>query len=250
MCPPIAGFTSPVTIAGSLAQQHASMLAFTCIADLIKPRSPLIYGARLAFANMRTGNSIWGLPEVGMAGAAAAQLARHSGFLSDVYGFSSSAFTCDHQAGYEKAFNGLLPVLAGANLLSGFGGLASLTTASHEQLVIDNETFRTMMRIARGFHVNTDTLAEDVIASAASGEDYVISDHTIRHLKAGEIFIPELAFDDLWEGWTSPDGDDIRRRARDKAEKLLREPLENSLSREAEKEFTRIMAAARAALIR
>ena len=246
---PIAGFTSPLTIAGSLAQQHASMLAFTCIADLINPRSRLIYGARLAFVNMRTGNSIWGLPEVGMAAAAAAQLARHSGFLSDVYGLSSSACKCDQQAGYEKALNGILPVLAGANLISGFGGLASLTTASHEQLVIDNETFRTMMRIARGFRVNTDTLAQDVIASAASGQDYVTSDHTIRHLKAGELFIPELAFDDVWQGWTSPDGDDIRRRARDKLETLLRDPIENTLSREAEKEFNRIMAAARTALI-
>jgi trimethylamine--corrinoid protein Co-methyltransferase len=246
---PIAGFTSPLTIAGSLAQQHASMLAFTCIADLINPRSRLIYGARLAFVNMRTGNSIWGLPEVGMAAAAAVQLARHSGFLSDVYGVSSTAYECDYQAGYEKALNGILPVLAGANLISGFGGLASLTTASHEQLVIDNETFRTMMRIARGFRVNTDTLAQDVITSAASGQDYVTSAHTIRHLKAGELFIPELAFDDIWQGWTAPDGDDIRLRAKDKLETLLRDPVENSLSQEAEKEFSRIMAAARTALI-
>ena len=106
-----------------------------------------------------------------------------------------------------------------------------------------------MMRIARGFLVNTDTLAEDVIASAASGEDYVTNDHTIRHLKAGELFIPELAFDDIWQGWTSPDGDNISCRAKDKVETLLREPTENSLSREAEKEFSRIMAAARTALI-
>ena len=107
-----------------------------------------------------------------------------------------------------------------------------------------------MMRITRGFRVNTDTLAEDVIASAASGEAYVTSDHTIRHLKAGELFIPELAFDDIWQGWTPPDGDHIRRRAKDKEETLLSEPMENRLSREAEKEFSRIMAAARTALIR
>ena len=64
-----------------------------------------------------------------------------------------------------------------------------------------------MMRIARGFRVNTDTLAEDIIASAASGEDDVTNAHTIRHLKADELFIPELAFDYIWQGWTSPDGD-------------------------------------------
>jgi trimethylamine--corrinoid protein Co-methyltransferase len=246
---PIAGFTSPLTIAGSLAQQHANMLAFACIAALARPQRRLIYGARLTFANLRTGNSIWGLPEVGIAGAAAVRLASNSGFLPDVYGLSCTACMFDNQAGYEKALNGILPLLAGTNLISGFGGLASLTTASHEQLAIDNEMFRMMKRIVRNFQVNSDTIAEEVIAAAAAGKDYVTSPHTIRHLRGGELFLPDLAFDDLWDGWTSQDDGDIHRKARDKVETLLRDPRENSLSQEAEKEFTRIMAAARTALI-
>jgi trimethylamine--corrinoid protein Co-methyltransferase len=49
---PIAGFTSPMTIAGGLVQQHANMLAFTCIAALASPQTRLIYGARLAFDDL------------------------------------------------------------------------------------------------------------------------------------------------------------------------------------------------------
>jgi trimethylamine--corrinoid protein Co-methyltransferase len=247
---PIAGFTSPLTIAGGLAQQHANMLAFTCIAALARPQTRLIYGARLAFANLKTGNSIWGLPEVGIAGAAAARLAGNSGFLSDVYGLSCTACTVDNQAGYEKALNGLLPLLAGTNLMSGFGGLASLTAASHEQLAIDNEMFAMMKRIVQNFQVTPDTLAQEVIAAAAAGEDYVTSPHTIRHLRGGELFIPDLAFDDLWDEWTNQGCRDIRQRAKEHVERLLDLPLEKPLSPETDREFARIIASARKNLVR
>jgi trimethylamine--corrinoid protein Co-methyltransferase len=247
---PIAGFTSPLTIAGGLAQQHANMLAFTCIAALARPQTRLIYGARLAFANLRTGNSIWGLPEVGIAGAAAVRLAGKSGFLSDVYGLSCTACTFDNQAGFEKALNGILPLLAGTNLISGFGGLASLTTASHEQLAIDNEMFAMMKRIVRNFQVNPDTLAEEVIAAAAAGIDYVTSPHTTRHLRSGELFFPDLAFDDLWDEWETQDCRDIRQRAQEKVEHLLSLPMDKQLSPEIDREFARIIASARKNLVR
>jgi trimethylamine--corrinoid protein Co-methyltransferase len=247
---PIAGFTSPLTIAGGLVQQHANMLAFACIAALARPQTRLIYGARLAFANLKTGNSIWGLPEVGIAGAAAVRLAAKSGFLSDVYGLCCTACTVDNQAGYEKALNAIIPLLAGTNLISGFGGLASLTAASHEQLAIDNEMFAMMKRIVQNFQVNPDTLAQEVIAAAAAGDDYVTSPHTIRHLRSGELFIPDLAFDDLWDEWTTQGSADIQQRAQEKVEHLLGLPMDKQLSPEIEREFTRIIASARKNLVR
>ena len=114
---PIVGLTAPMTIAGGLTQMNASMLAFAVMAHLINPRTPIIYGARLVFANMHTGSSIFDGPEMGMAGACSVQLARHYGFPSDVYGLASTASAFDNQLGYEKAVNGILPLLAGAHHL-------------------------------------------------------------------------------------------------------------------------------------
>jgi trimethylamine--corrinoid protein Co-methyltransferase len=99
---PVAGLSAPMTLSGGLVQMNASMLAFATIAYLINPDTPIIYGARLSFINMKTGNSIWGLPDVGIAGACSVQMAGHYGFLSDVYGLSTTACTFDNQAGYEK----------------------------------------------------------------------------------------------------------------------------------------------------
>ena len=107
-----------------------------------------------------------------------------------------------------------------------------------------------MKRVIQNFQVNPDTLAQEVIAAAAAGEDYVTSPHTLRHLRAGELFIPDLAFDDLWDEWTNQGGRDIHQRAKEHVERLLGLPPEKQLSPEIDREFTRIMASARKNLVR
>jgi len=218
---PIVGFTAPMTIAGGVVQQNASMLAFTAIASQINPATPLVYGARLAFANMRTGNSIWGLPNVGMAAAYSVQMADYYGFVSDVYGLSCSSCTHDVQTGYEKMANGLLPLMAGTGMISGLGSLASLTVASYEQLIIDNEIMRMLRKIIRGIKINKDTLAIDAIAAAAKDQSYLIQEHTLRHLRKDEVFIPDLGFDGMWDQWEKQGQLDIQQKAGHRVRQLL-----------------------------
>lgn len=247
---PLVGFTAPMTLAGGLVQQNASMLAFTAIASQIKPATPLIYGARLAFANMRTGNSIWGLPNVGMAGAYSVQIADYYGFVSDVYGLSCSSCIHDTQAGYEKMANGLLPLMAGAGMISGLGGLASLTVASNEQLVIDNEIMRVLRKIIRGIKINKDTLAVDVIAAAAENQPYLFQEHTLRYLRNDEVFIPDLGFDGMWDAWENQGRWDIRQKAGQKVHQLLDSTPEDLQPYETNDIFDSIMSAAHAELVR
>jgi trimethylamine--corrinoid protein Co-methyltransferase len=247
---PLVGFTAPMTMAGGLVQQNASMLAFTAIASRINPVTPLIYGARLAFVNMRTGNSIWGLPSVGMAGAYSVQIADYYGFVSDVYGLSCSSCTHDTQAGYEKMANGLLPLMAGAGMISGFGGLASLTIASYEQLVIDNEIMRVLRKMSRGVKINKDTLAVDVIAAAAEDQPYLLQEHTLRHLRNDEVFIPDLGFDDMWDAWENQGRWDIWQKAEHKVHQLLNSTPEDLQPYDTNDIFDSIMSAAHAALVK
>ena len=247
---PLAGFTAPITLAGGLVQQNASMLAAAAMASQINPATPLIYGARLAFANMRTGSSIWGLPNVGMAGAYAVQLADYYGFVSDLYGLSCSSCTHDTQAGYEKMANGLLPLMAGADMISGLGGLASLTVASNEQLVIDNEIMRVLRKMVRGIKLDKDTLAVDVIAAAAEDQPYLLQEHTLRYLRDDEVFIPDLGFDDMWDAWENQDRRDIRQKAGHKVDQLLDSTPEDLQPSETNDIFDSIMAAAQAELVK
>lgn len=247
---PIVGLSAPMTITGGLVQMNASMLAFATIAYLINPDTPIIYGSRLSFINMKTGNSIWGLPEVGITGACSAKMARHYGFLSDVYGFSTTACTFDSQAGYEKAINGLLPLISGANMLSGFGSLASILVASYEQLIIDNEMLSVLKKVAQGVSVNEDTLALEVIDNVIRGEgSYIMQKHTLRHLKNGEVFIPELGFDDLWNKWEQIGRKKISDNARKQAQQELQKDDSELLPSELINEMRTIINSAHSELV-
>jgi len=192
--------------------------------------------------------SIWGLPEIGLAGACSVQLARHYGIPSDVYGLSSSSCTFDNQLGYEKAVNGLMPLLAGANIISGFGSFTSGLTSAYEQLVIDDELFALMYRTAQGVNVSPDHLAVEVIAKAMDGEGFVEQDHTLKYLRTGEVFQPRLGFDGLWSLWEAQGSKDIRARAKEEVHKHLQAEVDDPLPPEADREFQRIIAAAEAEL--
>jgi len=246
---PIVGFTAPMTIAGGLVQMNASMLAFATMAHLINPKTPIIYGARLCFANMHTGSSIWGLPEVGMAGACSVQLARHYGFPSDVYGLSSTASVFDNQLGYEKAVNCIMPLLAGANIISGFGGFTSGLLSAHEQLVIDNETFAMLHKAAQGVAVTPDRLAVEAIANVMAGENFLEQEHTFKYLRSGEVFQPKVGADGLWSEFEDGGRKDIRVRAREEVRRRLETYEDVPLPPEVDREFSRIIAAAETDLL-
>jgi trimethylamine--corrinoid protein Co-methyltransferase len=239
---PVAGISGPYTIAGSIAQMNAEILSFAVIAFSINPKTPLIYGARLNFPNMKNGSSIWGLPEVGISNVVVAQLARRYGFLTDVYGLSCTSCTFDNQNGYEKAINGLLPVIAGANMISGFGSMASLMVASYEQLVIDNETFAMIRKANKGLRINKDTLALEVIARVIeNGSSFLEQEHTISYLRDGEVFMPKLGFDHSWSEWEAKGQKGIRIKAKEFAQEILKNDCLEPLPIEIEIEINKIV---------
>ena len=241
---PILGFTAPLTISGGITQMNASMLAYCVISRQINPSTPVVYGARLAVANMRTANSIWGVPEVGLIGACSVQLARFYGLPSDVYGYSSSACTHDQQYGAEMAINGLLPVLAGANIISGFGSFGSGFMSSFEDLVFNDELFAMHHRVAQGLKVDEDHLAVDVIAAAMNGTDYFLQSHTLKHLRTDELFSPTVGLYGLFKDWEEQGCQDYTAKARERVKELLAASHDEPLPPEVEKEFERILAAA------
>ena len=74
---PMSGSTSPMTMAGTLAQLHAEQLAGITICQLTQPGAPLLYGGIPGMANMATMGYSGGGVECGMMNAAIHQLAAH-----------------------------------------------------------------------------------------------------------------------------------------------------------------------------
>jgi trimethylamine--corrinoid protein Co-methyltransferase len=219
---PILGATAPMSIAGGLVQQNAEMLASIVLAQLVRPGLPILYKGRLSVMDARTGLSVWGNPEIGLISAATVEMGHHYGLPVDVYGLSTSAHTSDVQNGYERAFNALVPVLAGADEISGVGEIDSGVSSSLAQMVIDDEILSSVGRIWRGFEVDKEALALDVMAEVMSGPRHFLAEmHTVRYMRRGEVLLTRLAGRDGWAEWEATGRRGLLERAQEKASELL-----------------------------
>lgn len=241
---PSLGATGPVTMAGTLAQQHAEALASFVLAAAARPGVPVVYCSRVSPIDLRTAISVWGGPEVGTSGACAAQLAHRLGLPCDSYGFSTTSPSVDAQFAYERLANGLVPALAGVDILSGVGMGGGLV-GGFEIAVIDDELISLIKQVVAGYAVDDTTLAFDVMAGVIPRDGVYLGErHTARHMRRGALWIPGLSV----RAATEP-GDDVLRRARARAQELLASHEVNALPEDVERHLADIVARARRELL-
>ena len=230
---PMSGSTSPITMAGTLAQLHAEQLAGICICQLTNPGAPLLYGGIPGRANLVSMGYLGGAVECGMMNAAIHQLSSHV----QVPNYNSSGLTDskipDAQAGWEKAATTLLAAMGGSNFVHHAAGmLESMLTVAYEQYVIDDEIIGMCGKVLQGIEVDPEHLALDVIEAVGPGGSFMISDHTLDHLRS-EYYLGNRVTDqqnrELWENDGAPDA---RARARQIAKQILDEAPKSYISRE------------------
>ena len=242
---PTAGTTAPFTIAGAVAQQNAEVLSALVLAELANPGLPIIYCGRLAMMEPRTGISVWGGVELGLASAVTVQIGHHYGLPVNVYGFSTNAHTLDAQDGFERALNAALPALAGADELSGIGEMDAGVMGSFAQMVADNEFAGSILRLRQGVVADEEALAVDVVAAAMSGtRNFLGQRHTMKHLKAGELLLTRLAERGTFESWEDGGRQGLVERAQAQAEQVLRQHQAPPLDSAQEDELDALLKAA------
>ena len=221
-CAPMAGSTSPVTMAGTLALIHAEQLAGITICQLTNPGAPILYGGIPGMANLSTMGYLGGGIECGMMNAAIHQLAD---FIK-VPNYNSSGLTDaklpDTQAGWEKGMTTLLAAMGGSNYIHHAAGmLESMLTVAYEQFVMDDEIIGMCSRVLKGIDVDPEHLALEAIDSVGPGGNYMTSSHTLRHMRS-EFFngngLTDRKGRDKWEAEGSRD---VRTRAREMVKEML-----------------------------
>jgi trimethylamine--corrinoid protein Co-methyltransferase len=237
---PMAGATSPVTLAGSLVQQNAETLAGLVMIQLVNAGTPFMYCPRVFPIDMLSGMTSSGV-EVGLLSAGCVQLAKYYGLPSDVNGLDTSSKTLDEQVAFEKGLNGILPALAGANMLSGAGCIEGAITVSYEQLVIDDEIFGMIFRAVRGIEVDEERLAIDVIAKVAhDASNFLQEMHTLKHFRQ-EYYPPKLSDRTSRSRWQGMGSKNIVKVAQEKARKILAEHQPASLDKDVVKGIKKIL---------
>ncbi len=201
----MAGTTAPVTLAGLLALQNAEILAHLTLAQLINPKTPVLYGTVSTAADLATGNVALGAIEMGLITAASAQLARFYGLPCRGVGLTTDAKVLDLQCALERAATLLPAVLAGVDFITCAGTLESTTTESDPLLILDDELCGMALRLARGIEVNPTTLAMDAIREVNWGRDFIRHSHTAHHYRE-ELYLPKLFLRQMRETWENAGG--------------------------------------------
>jgi trimethylamine--corrinoid protein Co-methyltransferase len=189
-----AGATSPVTLAGALAQGLAECLAGLMVVDHVAKGAPCIYALMPFVSDLRTGAMTGGGGEAAIASAAAAQLLSHIGLPSTVSAGMTDAKIADAQAGYEKGYTVALAAHAGADMINlSVGMLGSIMVASPEAMVIDDDMCGAILRSVRGIEVSDETLDLDAVRRVATGDGHYLGEaQTLARMKTDYVY-PALA---------------------------------------------------------
>ena len=196
----LAGAMTPATLAGAITQQNAEALFCIALAQLVRPATPMVYGAFTSNVDMRTGSPAFGTPESVKGAFASGQMARRYG-LPWRSSNATASNVVDAQAAYESEMAVWGAVMGGVNLLyQGAGWLEGGLTASYEKLILDAEILQMMAEVLSPFRVDEAEIGVDAIAAVGPGGHFFGSPHTLERYETA-FYRPLLSDWRNFETW-------------------------------------------------
>jgi len=180
----VGGAMAPVTVAGTLTQVLAEVLAGVAYSQLIRPGAPVIFGAFVTSIDMNSGAPTFGTPEAAHITYGAGQLARRLGLPYRSAGSFCGSKLPDAQAAYETANSLNMGLLSGVNfMLHSCGWLEGGLVSSYEKFVMDADQLGVLHHLARGFEIDANGQALDAIREVGPGGHYLGCAHTQANFK-------------------------------------------------------------------
>ncbi len=240
---PLAGFTGPVTLAGSLTGHTAENLSGMVLNQLAAPGAPLLYGGALAAFDVRYETTPMGAVETQMMVCGYNEIGKYLGVPTQGYIALSDAKFPDMQAGMETASGAFMAALAGINSISGPGMLDFINCFSLEKLVIDHETCATTRRMLQGIEPRDDFPIIPRYEELLKDQHLLISKHSRRNLRK-EHYFPGTIIDRTNRGrWQEEGALTLKERAHREIDRLLSEYQPSPLPDDVKIRLTGIMEA-------
>ncbi len=217
----MAGATTPITPAGTLALLNAELLAGLVLSQMFKKGSPIILGMLPAYFDMRAMANFYD-PLTYLLDLACAEMMTcyglpHCGTSGSGMGWGADIIASGHQW-----TNHILSCLGTVGLVPFVGDTLGSTTMSPNVIVYANEVIAQTRRLAEGFAADDRAVALDEIAEVGPAGNFLMAESTLEHFRTAyfqsEIFA-NLTVDD----WRQQD----RPRAGDRLRSHTQELLEN-----------------------
>lgn len=180
----VGGAMAPVSIAGTLTQAIAEVMAGVAYSQIIRPGSPVVAGTFVTSIDMNSGAPTFGTPEASHVTYGMGQLVRRLGLpYRSAGGFTGSKLP-DAQAAYESANSLNMGLLSGVNfMLHACGWLEGGLVSSFEKFVMDADQLGTLHQFSKGVEMNENGQAMDAIEEVGPGGHYLGCAHTQANFK-------------------------------------------------------------------
>jgi len=245
MTMPLMGISGPASLVSQLVLSNCETLAMLCLIETAAPGTPFIYSAVPVIADMHSGRFGSGEVEHSLLGAGVTEVARMYQLPVEASVGGSDHYLPCLQAGYERALNYSLPILAKPDLLVAPGLLGGSTIFSPEQLIIDLEVIRRCKRLNKGILSSEDKWLGEVISSLGPGGNYLAHPSTKKQVRSGEIYFSQLGLHGSYEQWVQTGSPDLLCEVRKYIEDALAKHRPLPLSEEVERELIQLEKRAR-----
>ncbi|MFD0908434.1 trimethylamine methyltransferase family protein [Ruegeria arenilitoris] len=217
----VGGAMAPVSVAGTLTQVLAEVLAGIAYSQIIRPGAPAIFGAFVSSIDMNSGAPTFGTPEAAHITYGAGQLARRLGVPYRSAGSFCGSKLPDAQAAYETANSLNMGLLSGVNfMLHACGWLEGGLVADFEKFVMDADQLGALHALAKGVAYDENAQAMDAIREVGPGGHYLGCAHTQANFQSA-FWKTDLLDYKPFETWEEEGARDTRMLASVRVEHLL-----------------------------
>lgn len=239
---PLAGGTSPVTLAGTVLQANAEFLGNIALYQMAEPGWPILWAASAGTLDMSSGR--WGMAAEGsLMTAALIEMAKFYQVPVNAMGTSAyDAKAIGFQSGIEMMQSAMIPVLAGADNMWGPADFDGATLVDLPFIVLGAEVARQIMRLLEGFAVDDEHLLLHAIRDMQFRGEYLGHPSTKRYFRQ-EHLLPDLFPRESYEAWEAR-GETDEEIALDRVRHLLDGYEPDPLPEDVSRELDRIYAAA------
>lgn len=215
---PMAGTTSPYSVAGTALVANVEALAPVLIAQLYKPGHPVMYGFGPSVTDLRSGHDLYYKAEKMLFKTIACQMGKFYDLPVSNEAGGSLTYRPDIQNGAEGMAYLLASHCGGQNLIGGIGSMDNANGMSGEQIIMQCGLVDMAEYLCRGVDSGEHKLAYESIKNVGPGGNFMTEDLTMELLHSDEFL--QSRYLDLSGGYDT-DKPGIYEKARGMAEELV-----------------------------
>lgn len=217
----LGGAMSPVSVAATLAQVLAEVMASVALIQIIRPGAPAAFGTFFSPISLKTGAPTFGTPEGTQFQMCAKTLADRLGLPFHSVGGLTASKVPDAQAGYESQAQLMGAALAGVNfIIHATGCLEGLLTTGYEKIVMDADRCSAMQQFVKGVDFSEAAQAMDAFFEVEPGGHFLGATHTQENFESA-FWMGEMSDNGTYEQWHVEGGLWQQERASARVKQLL-----------------------------